>query len=181
MVGEGEVLARLTLAAPAIVRLACAADLPALEWFGEFAPQREIIAQAWRMQADGQGAMLVADVNGFPAGQAWIDYARRRRQGRAVVWAVRVFAPLRGCGLGSALMLAAEAAAAARGVRTMELAVDRDNAGVLAFYERLGYRGCGTEQGQYRYRTPDGDHVTVPVDQWLLRKELAAAPSRRAP
>lgn len=156
-------------------------DLEPLEWFGLHTQHREIIRQAYTMQECKAGLMLVAEVNGFPAGQICVDYVRRRPVGRATLWALRVFPPLRGIGLGTRLMAAAEQAAGARGVRETELGVDRDNARVLPFYARLGYRGCGTERGSFSYRTPDGTLVHLPIDQWILRKTLPPiAPGRAA-
>lgn len=155
------------------------ADLEALEWFGLHTPHREIILQGYTMQECGNGLMLIAEVNGFPTGQICIDYARKRHAGRATLWALRVFPTLRGAGLGTRLMTAAEQAVMERGISETELGVDRDNARVLPFYERLGYEGCGTEQGSFSYRTPGGELVRLPIDQWVLRKRLHPAPAGR--
>lgn len=159
---------------PVVLRPARREDLAQLEWFGLHTPHREIIAYAFRMQEQGGGAMLLAEVNGFPAGQICIDFLRKRHSGRATLWALRVFQPFRGRGIGARLMREAERIVTARGIGEAELGVDRDNPRVLPFYERLGYEGCGTERGQYSYRTPDGTLVRLPIDQWLLRKVLRA-------
>ena len=159
---------------PVTIRPACAADLAALEWYGLYTPMRAVIQAAFRAQQRGDGAMLVADANGFPAGQAWIDFARKAHLGLATLWAVRVFPAFQGGGLGTLLMRAAERTVMARGVPEAELGVDRDNAGVLRFYRRLGYAAAGTERGTFAYRTPDGRLVEVSVDQWLLRKRLVS-------
>lgn len=181
--GDDTVLERATLGVPVTIRLCREADLPNLEWFGLYTPHREIILESFRQQQRGDGRMILADVNGFPAGQAWLDFARRRHLMRATIWAVRVFPPFRGNGLGTRLMLAAERIAQEQGYLEAGLGVDRDNAAVLPFYERLGYVACGNERGRYSYRTPDGSLMRVPIDQWLLRKPLAparaSAPARR--
>lgn len=165
-----------TARVPVTIRPARAADLPALEWYGLYTPMRAVIRAAFRAQQRGDGAMLLADANGFPAGQAWIDFARKAHLGLATLWAVRVFPAFQRGGLGTLLMRAAERTVAARGVPEAELGVDRDNPGVLLFYRRLGYATAGTERGTFAYRTPDGRLIEVPVDQWLLRKRLAADP-----
>ncbi len=157
---------------PVTIRRARREDLPELEWFGLHTPHREIIATAFRTQERGQGALLVAEVNGFPAGQLCVDFLRKRSLKRGTLWALRVFAPFRKLGLGTRLILAGEAAVLDYGYAEAELGVDRDNAGVLGFYDRLGYEACGTERGRYSYRTPDGDVVQVAIDQWILRKVL---------
>lgn len=174
------ILGRAMIAMEATLRLATTDDLPALEWFGMFTPHREVIATAFRMQERGDGAMLLAVVNGFPAGQAWLDFVRRRPHGRATVWAVRVFPPFQHSRLGTRLMLTAESVIRDRGFGESELGVDRDNPGVLGFYERLGYRGAGTETGRFSYRTPEGAMIHQPIDQWILRKALATTPARSA-
>jgi len=166
---------------PVTIRPAQADDLPKLEWFGLHTPHREILGNAFRMQERGTGAMLLAELNGFPVGQVCVDFVRKRHLGRATLWALRVFQPFRGLGLGSRLMRAAEGVVAANGGSVAELGVDRDNATVLAFYDRLGYVHCGTERGHFSYRTPDGTAVRVPIDQWLLHKRIASAAADRQP
>ena len=160
------------LSLPVTIRRARRDDLPELEWFGLHRPHREIIATAFRTQELGHGALLVAEVNGFPAGQLCIDFLRKRSLKRGTLWALRVFAPFRKLGLGKRLVLAGEAAVLDYGYAEAELGVDRDNAGVLGFYDRLGYEACGTERGRYSYRTPDGEQVQVAIDQWILHKVL---------
>jgi ribosomal protein S18 acetylase RimI-like enzyme len=177
---EGGVIARTTIGMPVVIRQCRAEDLPALEWYGLYTPHREIIETTFQAQESGHAVMLVADVRGFPAGQAWLDFARKRPLGLATLWALRVFPPFQGAGLGHALMGAAERTALERGVPAVELGVDRDNPAVMAFYERLGYTRAGRERGRYSYHTPDGEEVEVPIDQWLMRKTLAAVPARRA-
>lgn len=164
-----------TLALPVTIRPARQDDLPTLEWYGLHTPHREIIAGAFRLQERGDGAMLLADVNGFPVGQICIDFLRKRPSGRATLWALRVFQPFRRLGLGVRLVRAAERLVVQRSVPFAELGVDRDNAGVLPFYERLGYEHCGRERGQFLYHTPEGRLVRVAIDQWLLQKRMTEA------
>jgi ribosomal protein S18 acetylase RimI-like enzyme len=161
-----------TLALPLTIRPARQEDLPTLEWYGLHTPHREIIAGAFRLQERDDGAMLLADVNGFPVGQICIDFLRKRPSGRATLWALRVFQPFRGLGIGARLVRAAELVVIQRGVPFAELGVDRDNSDVLPFYERLGYEHCGRERGQFLYHTPEGRLVRVAIDQWLLHKRL---------
>lgn len=177
MEGEGfrtQGTAHMPAHTPVTIRRARAEDLPALEWHGLYTPMRAVIRSAFRAQERGDGAMLLADADGFPAGQAWIDFARKAHLGLATLWAVRVFPAFQRAGLGTLLMHAAERAVLTRGVGAAELGVDRDNAGVLRFYGALGYVRVGTERGTFSYRTPEGRTVEVSVDQWLLRKRLVA-------
>lgn len=176
---EGGATKQDVLTLPVTIRFARRNDLPDLEWFGLHTPHREILANAYRMQERGSGALLVAEVNGFPVGQLCIDFIRKRHARRATLWALRVFQPFRKQGLGTRLMAMGERTVLDHGFREAELGVDRDNAGVLAFYDRLGYVPCGTERGRYSYRTPSGEFVQVPIDQWILSKPLVTEPVKR--
>ena len=153
-------------------RLAVEDDLPALEWMGLFTRQREIIAGAFAAQQAGDGAMLLAVAGGFPVGQAWLDFAREGRPERPRIWAVRVFPPLQGAGLGGALMAEAEALAEARGAEAVEVGVEWDNAGARRFYDRLGYRPVGAARERVDYAF-EGYAMTMDIDQQILRKDVA--------
>lgn len=152
---------------PVQFRLAREDDLAALEWMGLFTRQRAIIAEAFEAQQDGRGAMLLAIANDFPIGQVWIDFDRETPR----FWAVRVFPPLQGVGLGTRLIEEAEACAAARGHEAVELGVEWDNRGAQRFYRRLGYAPVGAEREEVDY-THDDYPMTMVVDQEILRKEL---------
>jgi ribosomal protein S18 acetylase RimI-like enzyme len=149
-------------------RLAIEDDLPALEWMGLFTRQREIIAGAFEAQQEGDGAMLFAIAGEFPIGQAWLDFAPEHPR----IWAVRIFPPLQGAGLGGALMAEAEALAEARGADAVEVGVEWDNAGARRFYDRLGYRPVGAARERVDYAF-EGYDMVMDIDQQILRKELA--------
>src|SRR6188508_3179209 len=83
-------------------------DLPQLEWFGLYTEHRQLIDEAFRRQQAGEVVMLVADLDGFPVGQAWLDLSAQAADSVGVIWAVRVFPLLRNHGIGTRLMLAAE-------------------------------------------------------------------------
>ncbi|ACI99078.1 GNAT family N-acetyltransferase [Rhodospirillum centenum] len=149
------------------------ADLDRLEWFGLYSDHREIIRAAFERQRLGEVAMLVADLDGFPVGQVWIDFRRSGEADSASLWAVRVLPPLQGQGIGARLMRAAERLAAARGREMLTLTVERSNPDARRFYERLGYRTSGAAQDCYSYRTPRGELRQIPLDQWVMTKRLA--------
>jgi ribosomal protein S18 acetylase RimI-like enzyme len=158
------------------IRPCTEADLPNLEWFGMFTEHREIIRSAFDRQASGDTEMLVADANNFPVGQVWIDYARKRDKNCSLLWAVRVFPALQRTGIGTRLIGAAENMIRQRAVAWVEVEVERNNSKARHFYERLGYRFTSTASDSYSYITPDGVPVTIPLDLWILHKELSAAP-----
>jgi ribosomal protein S18 acetylase RimI-like enzyme len=75
-------------------------------------------------------------------------------------------------GIGARLMAAAEQPLREQGYTGVELGVEKDNPGARRFYERLGYRLAGVAHGEYQYTTPGGAAATMPIDEWILRKEL---------
>ena len=171
---ENTVAESFTMPVRITIRSCTEADLPNHEWFGMFTEHREIIRQAFDRQAAGETAMLVADANGFPVGQVWIDYARKPEEGCALLWAVRVMPPFQRTGIGARLVGAAERHIRGRAVPWAEVGVERHNAMARRFYERLGYRFVGTLSESYSYTTPEGVPMTVPLDGWIFRKEVGA-------
>lgn len=155
------------------IRRCAERDLPDLEWYGLFARHREIIRAAYDAQCRGDGLMLVADVNGFPAGQVWIDLARYRAQRVGVLWAVRVYPFLCSLGIGRQLVAAAEQWLHAHGYVGAELGVERDNPDARRLYERLGYVVRREARVAFSYTPPWGDApVTVELDELIMRKRL---------
>jgi GNAT superfamily N-acetyltransferase len=158
------------------IRPSTGRDLPHLEWYGLYTPHRPIIDEAFERQQRGEVLMLLAIANGFPVGQAWIDFTARADESPAValLWAVRVYPFLQGMGIGARLLAAAERAARAHGAAFAEIGVERDNPGARRLYERAGYRVHGERVDEFGYPGWDGREVRVVVDQWMLRKDLAA-------
>ena len=152
-------------------------DLPALEWMGLHTREREIIAAAFAAQQRGKGLMLLADAGGFPVGQVWMDFAGRGSAARPYLWAVRVFPPLQGAGLGRRLMAEAEARAAARGATSVDLGVERDNPAAHRFYRRLGYRPAGSRR-EPLHHVGDSQARDTGTDLHILRKDLDRVPER---
>jgi ribosomal protein S18 acetylase RimI-like enzyme len=167
------------------IRRCAEQDLPALEWYGLFSGHREIIRSAYDAQCRGDGQMLVADVNGFPAGQVWIDLARYRAQRIGVLWAVRVYPFLCSLGIGRRLVEVAEQRLRALGYVGAELGVERDNRAARRLYERLGYVVEREARVAFSYTPPWGNApVTEELDQLVMRKRLwryRRRPTQRPP
>ncbi|HEU4754099.1 MAG TPA: GNAT family N-acetyltransferase [Armatimonadota bacterium] len=154
------------------IRVCREEDLPVMEWFGLFTPHREIIQSTFESQERGDMVMLVAESNGYPIAQVWINLADKRSEGIGILWAIRVFPWLQNLGIGKHLLLAGETVLRERGYSCVELGVEEDNPDARRFYERYGYQVVGRETGEYSYQTPDGTLRTVPTDQWIMRKPL---------
>ncbi len=174
----GEVIDRFDLPLEVVVRATREDDLPELEWFGMFTPHRALIREAFERQQQGEVVMLTAEVNGFPAGQAWVDLTRKAAVSVGYVWAVRVLPVFRGKGIGTRLLAAVEQVLRERGYAWAEIGVEKDNPGARRLYERVGYGVSYELCEEYEYTTPEGEQVRVPVDQWMMRKELEESGAR---
>jgi ribosomal protein S18 acetylase RimI-like enzyme len=174
-----EILSRHPLDLEVVIRSSREEDLPLLEWFGMFTSHRQLIRDAFERQQQGEVVMLLAELDGFPAGQAWVDFTRHAATSAGRIWALRVMPPLHGRGIGTRLLAAAETMIRARGLAAAEIGVEKDNPGARRLYERVGYRIARDEYLEYDYTTPDGARECVPVDQWILRKALGTSSGRR--
>jgi len=165
---------------PLTIRRCAREDLENLEWLGLLQHHREVIQSAYRRQKRGEVLLLLAvsDANGLPVGQVWIDLLRKREESVGYLWAVRVVPWLRKHGIGARLIETAEDILSERGFRHAELTVERTNRAAVRFYERIGYRKEGALEEEYEYRTPEGEHHRIYLDELIYRKELD--PSRRA-
>jgi GNAT superfamily N-acetyltransferase len=163
---------RFSIALDLKIRQCAREDLPQLEWFGLYSEYRQLIEDAFRRQQAGEVMMLVADLNGFPAGQAWLDLSAQAADSVGVIWALRVFPLLRNHGIGTRLMIAAEQLLSERGYRWSELTVDQHEPRPRRLYERLGYRSLGCTEGLLNYTTPEKKPVALTLQLWVLRKPL---------
>lgn len=161
----------LWIALPIAIRRAREADLTGLDWGDRRIGQREILRAAFDRQLLGDLDMLLALANGHPVGQVWIDYRQMDSDDGASLWAIRVLAPLRGLGIGGALLREAEARALRRGAHTLSLTVERRNTDALRLYERAGFHNATAaviDDG----RAPGLPSTRLLRSQWLMRKAL---------
>lgn len=171
-VSEGAAIARFPVQIDLTIRTCREEDLPDLEWFGMFRDHRQILNEAFERQRRGTNLMLVAVLDEFPVGQAWIDLERRRAAGAGWIWAVRVFPLLRGLGVGARLLGAAEDLLRQRGYRAAELGVEKHNVAARSLYERCGYEVVDEIRESYAYVTPDGRRIQHEIEEWVLHKPL---------
>lgn len=167
-----DVLHRYILPLEVVVRTTREEDLPGLEWFGLFTGHRELIREAYDRQERGEVVMLLAEVNDFPAAQAWVDLERRAAASTGYIWAVRVNPVFQGQGMGSRVLAAAEDVIRDHGFHAAELGVEKDNPGARRLYERAGYHVTHDAYEEYEFTDEEGEPVRVPVDQWVMRKPL---------
>ena len=176
MTDRADFLQEFNVSLPVTIRKCAAEDLPELEWFGLFTHDREIIRDVFRRQQRGESLMLIANVNGHPVGQVWIELSTLHSRSAGWLWAVRVFPWFERLGIGRLLIRGAEQAIRRRGLRYAQLAVDEENP-ASRFYEQLGYRRTGSTCEE---RYTDGE-TAVQIPQRVYRKQLMSGGQRGAP
>lgn len=139
----------MTNARPLRIRRATRDDLDALLELehASFDHDRISRAQFRRHIASVSAAVLVAEQSDAMAGSALLFFRRGTRYAR--LYSIAVSHAARGCGVGAALLAAAECEARVRGSTAMRLEVRVDNASATALYERNGYRRGRREAGFY--------------------------------
>ncbi|MBL8156698.1 MAG: GNAT family N-acetyltransferase [Anaerolineae bacterium] len=158
-------------------RLATEADLPKLEWHGQFAHFRPLFRKAFQEQKAGRRAMLIADCHDFPIGHIFVQFARSKAtytddEERAYLYSLRVMEMFQGQGIGTRLIHMAEGLIQDRRMEWVTIAVGKQNIGALRLYERLGYDIYTDDPGRWSYRDHQGivRHMNEP--SWLLQKRL---------
>lgn len=134
---------------PPLIRLARRADLDALVMLenASFALDRLSRRSLSRLIGVRSAVVLVAEAGRRLAGAAVVllrSYSRRAR-----LYSLAVAAGFARRGLGSALLAAAEDAAAARGAHWLTLEVRADNVAARRLYARRGYAETGRSEGYY--------------------------------
>lgn len=134
---------------PPLIRPARRADLDALVTLenAAFANDRLSRRSLARLIGVRSAVVLVAEAGLRLAGAAVVllrSYSRRAR-----LYSLAVAAGFAGRGLGSALLAAAEQAAAARGAHWLTLEMREDNEPARRLYARRGYAGTGRSEAYY--------------------------------
>ena len=152
-------------------------DLPELEWEGEYIHFRPMFERAYRRAESGEAVIWVAALQNKMIGQVFVQLRSGRNElvdghTRAYLYAVRVRPEYRNLSLGSRLMYVAENDLVWRGYQFATLNVARDNSGGIRFYERLGYKIAGEEEGRWSYADHLGQNHLVHEPAWRMEKEL---------
>ena len=168
-----------------VIRHLQAADLPALEWDGEYVHFRRQFERVFKDYHTGLAVpgIAVRRTDGLMIGQVFVLLQSRFRTeladgaARAYLYSVRVKPDYRSCGIGSLLMATAENDLVTRGFTMATLNVARDNPGAYKFYLRLGYRVVAAEPGRWSYidhlgKRRFGKRRYVHEPAWRMEKEL---------
>ena len=172
------------------IRLLKEAELPALEWEGEYTHFRRIYAEAYERYKLGRSLIWVADYPGPERpngkniiGQVFVQLICDRPEladgsQRAYIYAFRIRPAYRNGGLGTKMMAVAEADLYRRGFHSVTLNVAQDNPGGMRLYHRLGYRVVSSDPGRWSY--PDENNIWRQVEEPAWRMEKALKGSRPA-
>jgi ribosomal protein S18 acetylase RimI-like enzyme len=167
----------LILEIPVTFRIATREDLPKLEWFGQYTHFRNLIRRSFREQVNGRRLLLVADFNGFPIGQVFIQFQSMNTNiadgsTRGYFYSFRVMDLFQNQGIGTRLLQEAETILIERGYRYVTLSVAKDNPDALRLYERNGYYIIGQDEGRWSYVDHRGVTRDVVEPCWMLEKSL---------
>lgn len=151
-------------------------DLPKLEWYGKYTHFRRIFQRTYEEQLRGERLMLLADVNGFPIGQIFIQLVSRddlwSAHKHAYLYSLRVMDAFQRQGLGSALLREAEAILRERGYVSVSIAAAKDNLAARRLYERHGFQVIAEDAGRWSYVDHEGITHYVNEPCWILEKSL---------
>lgn len=165
----------MTVELPITLRQAQEADLPKLEWYGQYTHFRVLLQRTFADQRAGRRRILVADCGGFPIGQICINFLanQRAQHPRGYLYSLRVMEMFRGHGIGTRLIEEAEYVLCERGYRWASIGVSKENTGARRLYQRLGYRVFKDDPGEWEYTDHEGRVRQMYEPCWLLEKRLA--------
>ncbi len=160
------------------IRQVIKADLPALEWEGEYTHFRRLYSEAFYRGELGEAVLWVAELPGKRLiGQLFVHLDSRRKElangdWRAYIYGFRVRPVYRGNGIGTRMMQVTEADLVRRGYRKVTLNVGQDNHDARRLYERLGYTVVGSDPGRWSYFDHLGNLREVVEPAWRMEKDL---------
>jgi ribosomal protein S18 acetylase RimI-like enzyme len=152
-------------------------DLPKLEWYGEYTHYRRVFQRAFEDQLAGRRLMLLADVNGWPVGQLFIqlemfDEPFPSDRKRAYMYSLRVMDAFQRQGIGTALLQEAESILIERGYDSVSIAAAKENEAARRLYEHQGFRVVTEDAGRWHYVDHEGRTRQVVEPCWILEKQL---------
>ena len=164
-------------AAQVLVRLAGEADLPALEWEGQYRRFRRLYRHAYSEASKGRRLLLVAEVDGLVVGQVLVQFTGLQQAAPsatriAYMYAFRVRPEYRNMGIGTQLVSEAESLLRARNMRRAQIAVGKENHGARRLYERLGYTIIGEDSGEWSFVDDGGNIQHLHEPSFLLERAL---------
>lgn len=161
-----------------VIRDLTAADLPALEWDGEYRHFRKVFQNAFEEAQAGRRIMLGAFASDWMVGQVFVQLNSsdtRFADGcrRAYLYSLRVRYEYQRRGIGTRLIRAAEDRLRSLNFKAVTIAASKDNPGAQSLYERLGYLIFMQDPGQWSFHDPEGQLIRVEEPCWVMEKQLS--------
>jgi ribosomal protein S18 acetylase RimI-like enzyme len=160
-------------------RQATLADLPALEWEGQYRHFRRLYVETYNRVISGSAIMWIAVIPGGKViGQMFIQLSSVNTELadgiiRAYMFGFRMREEYRSIGIGSSMLEYAEQDLLNRDFKILCLNVARDNLRALALYERCGYVITGPDPGLWSYQDDKGEWHNMEEPAWRMEKSLA--------
>jgi ribosomal protein S18 acetylase RimI-like enzyme len=122
-----------------------------LERFGALGSERhvEYCREEFGRGPEALTILVAVDENDAAVGKLHLDFETRAAEREAVLIAAGVRPELRGRGIGTMLMHAAEGLVCSRGLHSIVLGVEDSNTHARRLYERLGYEAFATDDFKY--------------------------------
>jgi ribosomal protein S18 acetylase RimI-like enzyme len=155
---------------PLTIRDLTRGDLPSCRWSGSALHVAGLARELDRAEAGEVEYLAVCLPAGSPVALGGIDYTLSA--GAGTLYQLSVYGPLQSCGIGTALIGAAEERIRARGLRRAELVVEETNTRARMLYERLGYAAYDSELAGWDEVAADGSVFRYETMCALMRKEL---------
>jgi len=154
------------------------ADLPAMEWDGEYAHFRKLYAEAYQRAINGSALLWVAELPGPGIiGQVFIQLICDRPELadgflRAYLYSFRIQSAYRRSGLGTRILKQVESELSRRGYKYVTLNVAKVNLDAQRLYLRMKYRIVAHEPGIWNYPDQNGEWHRVEEPAWRMEKKL---------
>jgi ribosomal protein S18 acetylase RimI-like enzyme len=153
-------------------------DLTALEWDGEYTSFRQMFREIYQNSCKGKMVVWVADLSKIGLiGQVFIQLNSSNTNlsdgnHRAYIFGFRVKQAFQGLGVGSELLVSAEADLKQRNYSWVNLNVGKNNHKTQCFYEKRGYYFIGEDEGRWSYLDEDGQCHDVHEPSWRMEKHF---------
>lgn len=158
------------VAVPIHIRDLSIEDIPWIGWSGGPDHPASVAAALDRAAAGEVEYLAVCGPAGLPLSIGGVDFAIHPDGG--TLWQLATFPGLQSCGLGTALIAAAEERIRGRGLGVAYLSVEADNHRAADLYSRLGFRPYGTEEDSWYVRDEAGRKVKHVATCTLMNKRL---------
>ena len=167
----------LTLKATLQIRKATLEDVKRLEWNGQFTHLRKLFRRAYLEQRNGNRLMLVMDFNGYPIARLFIQFlssdgSLADGKNKGYIYSFTVMEHFRNLGIGTRMLVTAEAVLRKRGYRQAIISVAKNNTRALKLYKRHHYRIYREDRGQWQYYDHNGNVHQVNEPSWFMKKSL---------